>query len=260
MNKMPMLFIGHGSPMNAIEPDNIFNQGIVAEGQKLTKPKAILMISAHWYSRELQVMSGEQPSMMYDFHGFPDELNQVIYPAHGLPDLAAQVQQLIDEPVQLNAERGFDHGAWAVLKYLFPDADVPVVQLSIKRHQSPEWHIHIAKQLATLREQGVLIVGSGNIVHNLGAISWQHIKQVGAAFDWAVDFQTHINQAILSKDIATLAHYADFGQAAQLAVPTDEHYLPLLYIMALSDEHDTPRLFNDTYIGGSLSMTSVVLS
>ena len=237
MKKMPVLFVGHGSPMNVLDKENPFNQNFSLITQKFTKPKAILMISAHWYSSRLQVTSGVHPKMIYDFYGFPEELSQMQYPAPGSPELAEQVKSLLQpENVELNPTRGFDHGAWAVLKYLYPDADIPVVQLSLNRLQSAEWHFNLAKKLSALRKQGVLIIGSGNIVHNLRAISWEHIDQIGAGYDWA-----------------------QLGEKAELSVPTPDHYLPLLYIMALREPQDKIIFFNDKLIAGSLSMTSVLV-
>lgn len=172
MKKMPVLFVGHGSPMNVLEEENSFNQNFSQITQSFPKPKAILMISAHWYSSRLQVTSSERPEMIYDFYGFPEELSQVQYPAPGSPELAEQVRWLLQpENVALNPARGFDHGSWAVLKFLYPDADIPLVQLSLNRLQPAQWHFNLAKKLSALREQGVLIIGSGNIVHNLRAIS-----------------------------------------------------------------------------------------
>ena len=259
MKKMPVLFVGHGSPMNVLDKENPFNQNFSLITQNFTKPK-ILMISAHWYSSRLQVTSGEHPEMIYDFYGFPDELSQVQYPAPGSPELAKQVQSLLQpENVELNPTRGFDHGAWAVLKFLYPDADIPVVQLSLNRLQSAEWHFNLAKKLAALREQGVLIIGSGNIVHNLRAISWEHIDQIGAGYDWAFAFRETVNQAIATQDDKTLVHYDQLGEKAELSVPTPDHYLPLLYIMALREPQDDITFFNDNLIAGSLSMTSVLV-
>ena len=230
MKKMPVLFVGHGSPMNALDKENPFNQNFSLITQKFAKPKAILMISAHWYSSRLQVTSGKHPEMIYDFYGFPDELSQVQYLAPGSPELAEQVRSLLQpENVELNPTRGFDHGAWAVLKFLYPDADIPVVQLSLNRLQSAEWHFNLAKKLAALREQGVLIIGSGNIVHNA------------------------------TQDDKTLVHYEQLGEKAELSVPTPDHYLPLLYIMALREPQDEITFFNDNLIAGSLSMTSVLV-
>jgi len=260
MKKMPVLFVGHGSPMNVLDKENPFNQNFSLITQNVPKPKAILMISAHWYSSRLQVTSGEHPEMIYDFYGFPDELSQVQYPAPGSPELAKQVQSLLQpENVELNPTRGFDHGAWAVLKFLYPDADIPVVQLSLNSLKSAEWHFNLAKKLSTLRKQGVLIIGSGNIVHNLRAISWEHIDQIGAGYDWAFAFRETVNQAIATQDDETLVHYEQLGEKAELSVPTPDHYLPLLYIMALREPQDDITFFNDNLIAGSLSMTSVLV-
>jgi len=260
MKKMPVLFVGHGSPMNVLEKENPFNQNFRLITQNFPKPKAILMISAHWYSSRLQVTSGEHPEMIYDFYGFPEELSQVQYPAPGSPELAEQVRSLLQpENVDLNPTRGFDHGAWAVLKFLYPDADIPVVQLSLNRLQPAQWHFNLAKKLAVLREQGVLIIGSGNIVHNLRAISWEHIDQIGAGYDWAYAFRDHINHAMTTKNDDDLVHYEQFGEGAALSVPTPDHYLPLLYVMALRESDEKVAFFNDNLIAGSLSMTSVLV-
>ena len=258
MKKMPVLFVGHGSPMNVLDKGSPFNQNFGQITQTFEKPKAILMISAHWYSSRLQVTSGESPEMIYDFYGFPEELSQVKYPAKGSPELAEQVRSLLaPEPVEMNQTRGFDHGAWSVLKHLYPDADVPVVQLSINRSRPAEWHFELAKKLAPLREQGVLIIGSGNIVHNLRAISWEHVDQIGAGYDWAFAFRNEINQAIDEQNDDVLVHYEQLGKNAELAVPTPDHYLPLLYVMALREPQDKVEFFNDSLMAGSLSMTSV---
>lgn len=199
--------------------------------------------------------------MIYDFHGFPEELSQIVYPAKGSPEFALQLQQLLaPENVELNTTRGFDHGAWAVLKYLYPDADIPVVQLSLDRTKPAEWHFELAKKLRPLREQGVLILGSGDIVHNLRAISWEHIDQVGAGYDWAYEFRDAINGAIAENNVDALINFEKFGESAELSVPTPDHYLPLLYVMAQRDESDKVTLFNDKLVAGSISMTSVLVS
>lgn len=258
MNKLPALFVGHGSPMNAIEPNNVFNRGFQQITATFTKPKLILCISAHWYSPGLQVTSGQNPPMIYDFHGFPDELHQLVYPAPGSPQLAEQLRELLlPETVVLNNERGFDHGAWSVLSHLYPDADIPVVQLSLDRTKSAAWHFELAKKLRPLREQGVLILGSGDIVHNLRAISWEHMNHIGAGYDWAFEFRDVINQAIHANDTDALIHFERFGRSAELAVPTPDHYLPLLYVMAQRDPEESVELFNDLLVAGSISMTSV---
>ena len=260
MKKMPVLFVGHGSPMNVLDNENPFNQNLSLITQKFAKPKAILMISAHWYSSGLQVTSGEQPEMIYDFYGFPEELSQVQYPAPGSPELAEQVRSLLQpENMELNPTRGFDHGTWVVLKFLYPDADIPVVQLNLNRLQSAEWHFNLAKKLSALREQGVLIIGSGNIIHNLSVMSRAHINQIGAGYDWAFAFREAVNQAIVERDDDTLIHYERLGEKAMLSVPTPEHYLPFLCIMALREPDDAITFFNDNLVAGSLSMTSLLV-
>lgn len=257
MNKTPALFVGHGNPMNAIT-DNIFNQGFAEITRKFAKPKAVLCVSAHWYSAKLEVQSGANPPMIYDFHGFPDELYQVQYPAGGSPELAQRVAELLaGEGIVQNAERGYDHGAWAVLKHLYPEADIPVVQLSLDRTKPAEWHWQTAQKLKPLRDEGVLVLGSGDIVHNLGAIDWQRLDTLNAGFDWAFAFRDAINHAIENHDDDTLVRFEKLGEPARLSVPTSDHYLPLLYVMALRDPSDPITLFNDELVAGSLSMTSV---
>lgn len=260
MKKLPALFVGHGSPMNAIEPHNIINQGFREITASFDKPRAILCISAHWYIPKLALTSGENPPMIYDFHGFPDELHQMVYPAKGSPELAKEIQALLaPHTTELDEKRGFDHGMWSVLAHLYPDADIPVVQLSIDRSKPAIWHFELAQKLRPLREQGVLIVGSGDIVHNLGAISWQHMNTFGAGYDWAFSFRDAINQAIFDNDVEALIHFERFGESARLSVPTPDHYLPLLYIVAQRDDTDKVKLFNDLLVAGSISMTSVMI-
>lgn len=257
-NKTPALFLGHGNPMNVLESQNPFNQGFRQIAQTFEKPKAILMISAHWYENGLQIMSASEPQMIYDFYGFPEALYQVQYPAKGSPELVARVMNLLeDEGIRANDQRGFDHGAWAVLKFLYPEADVPVVQLSLDSSKSAQWHYQLAKKLTVLRDEGVLIVGSGDIVHNLRLIDWRNVHTIGAGFDWAFVFRDAINQALLNHQHDTLIDYIRLGETAALSVPTPDHYLPLLYVMAVSSPEDHIQLFNDELLGGSLSMTSV---
>ncbi len=255
MNKLPVLFLGHGNPMNVLEPDNRFNLGIADIGKTLPTPKAILMISAHWYDEKLQVSSSPNPPMIYDFYGFPQALYQVEYPAKGDVQLAQTISDLLhDDGIIQNGEQGFDHGMWTTLKYLYPNADILVVQLSIKRHQPMAWHIAIAQKLKALRSQGVLIVGSGNIVHNLRAVQFRG----GQAYEWASEFQHATNQAILTKDLHMLANYHALPHAS-LAVPTKEHYLPLIYIMAMAQSDEKVMMFNDEIDIASISMTSVAV-
>jgi 4,5-DOPA dioxygenase extradiol len=251
--KMPVLFVGHGSPMNAIE-DNEFSRAWVEVGQALPRPNAILCISAHWETAGTLVTAMEQPKTIHDFGGFPRELYAMQYPAPGSPELARLAQETVKKPqVRLDQTWGLDHGTWSVLCRIFPDADIPVVQLSLDRTQGPEFHYALGKELHALRNKGVLIIGSGNIVHNLRMIAWQDDK----AYDWAIEFDETIKQLILSGDHDSIIHYQKLGQAARLSVPTNEHYLPLLYVLALQDKQEQIRFFADRMSLGSLSMRSV---
>lgn len=254
-NRVPALFLGHGSPMNVLQPDLHFNQAIGAIGRELPRPKAIVMVSAHWYDG-LQITGIHNPEIIYDFYGFPDELYRVEYPVAGSPELAQTLQQLLPQ-ARIHPTRGLDHGTWAVLKFLYPNADVPVVQLGLDLTQPPAWHYQCAGSLRALREQGVLIIGSGNIVHNLRTMV-RH--EANVAYDWAADFRAYINQAMVDGNHQAIVDYLDFGDAARWSVPSPEHFLPLLYVLAQQDEHSQVRLFNDEIVMGSLSMTSVMVS
>lgn len=255
--RMPVLFIGHGSPMNAIE-ENVFVEGFRNAAEQLPKPKAILCISAHWETNGTFVTAMEKPRTIHDFGGFPEALFQVQYPAPGSPWLAAEVQNAVQKTtVQPDLHWGLDHGTWSVLKHFYPKADVPIVQLSIDRTKPAEWHYALAKQLAVLRNKGVLIIGSGNIIHNLRLVAWHKLDEPEYGFDWALSARETINEAINSGNHQKLINYKKLGKEVQLAVPTPEHYLPLLYVLALQDKNEQPLLFNDKAIGGSLSMTSV---
>lgn len=257
MTKTPALFVGHGSPMNAITPGNIFNQGFSQITQTFARPRLILCISAHWWGPGLKIQGAARPSMMYDFYGFPPELSQVVYPASGSPEFAAQLQALLaDDGATIDPGRGYDHGAWAVLKYLYPAADIPVVQMSLDATKPAAWHYALGQKLRPLREQGVLVLGSGDIVHNLRAISREHMDDI-AGYDWAYQFRDQINQAIEADDSQALMDIERFGQPAALSVPTPDHYLPLLYVMAQRQAGDAIAFFNDELVAGSISMTSV---
>ena len=257
---LPAIFVGHGSPMNAIDPASHYNRAFLQTATAIAKPQAILMVSAHWIGRDLRIMSGAHNPILYDFYGFPEALYEAEYPAPGAPELAARVGELLaGYPLHADPDRGLDHGAWAVLKFLYPDADIPVVQLSLNRLQPAQWHFNLAKKLSALREQGVLIIGSGNIVHNLRAISWEHIEQIGAGYDWAYAFRDRINHAMTTQNNDELVHYEQFGEGAALSVPTPDHYLPLLYVAALREPDEKVAFFNDHLIAGSLSMTSVLV-
>jgi len=250
--KMPVLFVGHGSPMNAIE-DTEFSLAWAEAGQSLPRPKAVLCISAHWETVGTHVTAAERPKTIYDFLGFPQALYEVSYPAPGSPALAGLVQRTLrTTPVRLDPGRGLDHGAWAVLCRMFPEADVPVVQLSLDRGKGPAFHYGLAQELRSLRDKGVLILGSGNIVHNLGRMAWEDM-----AFDWAVEFDQKMRQLIAAGDHDAIIHYENLGQAAHLSVPTREHFLPLLYVLALQDKGEELVFFAEKVTLGSMSMRSV---
>jgi len=252
--KMPTLFVGHGSPMNAIE-DNEFSRAWVEVGRALPKPRAILCVSAHWETPGVQVTAMERPPTIDDFYGFPQALYDVTYPAPGSPELARLVQTAVANlPVRLDLSWGLDHGAWSVLCRMFPDAQIPVVQFSLDRGLSPQAHYDLGRQLRDLRRKGVLIVGSGNIVHNLRRINWE-----GGAFDWALDFDDAMRRLILSGDHAAIIDYPKLGETAHLAIPTNEHFLPLLYILALQEKDEEVRFFAEKVSMGSLSMRSVLI-
>jgi 4,5-DOPA dioxygenase extradiol len=249
---MPVLFVGHGNPMNAIE-DNEYSRTWMNVGKELPRPNAILCVSAHWETRGTFVTGMDKPKTIHDFGGFPRELYECQYPAPGSPELARLTQETVKQAaVRLDQSWGLDHGTWSVMCRMFPKADIPVVQLSLDRTQSPEFHYALGKELLALRHKGVIIVGSGNIVHNLGVINWQ-----GGAYDWAIEFDDTIKQLILSGDHDSITHYQKLGQTARLAIPTNEHYLPLLYILALQEKQEPVRFFNDSIDMGSLSMRSI---
>ncbi len=255
--KMPVLFLGHGSPMNAIE-ENEFVTGFRTVGKQITKPNAILCISAHWETRGTFVTSMEKPRTIHDFGGFPKLLYDVEYPAPGSPDLAKQTKELVTKTIiGLDDKWGLDHGAWSVIKHLYPEADVPVIQLSLDRYQTPQYHYELAKELAALREKGILIIGSGNMVHNLGMVAWDKLNQPGFAFEWAAVASEKMKQGILNDDHQPLIDYNKQGKEFALSIPTPEHYLPLLYVLALKGKGEKASLFNDKALGGSLTMTSV---
>lgn len=254
--KMPVLFLGHGSPMNAIE-ENAFVQGFRKVSAEIASPRAILCISAHWQTRGTRVTALESPPTIHDFGGFPHELYEIQYPAPGSPELARETWELIKTtPVHLDDQWGLDHGAWTVIRHMYPNADVPVIQLSLDTNKSPGAHYQLARELATLRRHGVLIVGSGNLVHNLLLLAWNRLNE-NFAYDWAQEATDWMNTSILNGNHDLLIDYERQGKALQLAIPTPEHFLPLLYALALQDGTDDITLFNDQPVGGSLSMTSV---
>ena len=255
--KMPVLFLGHGSPMNAIE-ENEFVQGFRNIAGQIQKPSAILCISAHWETAGTYVTGMEHPRTIHDFGGFPRELYEVQYPAPGSPELARQTSKLVSKTeIHLDDKWGLDHGAWSVIKHLYPNADIPVIQLSLDYRQGPQYHYELAAELAALRQKGVLIIGSGNMVHNLRMVAWDKLNVTDFAFDWAAEAREKMNRSILEGDHASLVNFQRQGKAFQLAIPTPEHYLPLLYTLALQEKNEKIELFNDKAVAGALTMTSV---
>ena len=259
--RMPVLFIGHGSPMNAIE-DNEFSKGWQEAAKALPKPKAILCISAHWETWGTLVTAMEKPKTIHDFGGFPQGLYDVQYPAPGSPWLADETRATIQNvAVGLDSDWGLDHGCWSVLSRMYPQADIPVVQLSLDYTKKPQEHYTLAKELLPLRQKGVLILGSGNIVHNLRRIAlkdnnWDNFNQP-YGLDWALEASALFKKLIDEDNHQALIDYHLLGPFVQLAVPTPEHYLPMLYTIALKQEHETISYFNDQPVAGSLTMTSL---
>lgn len=253
--KMPVVFVGHGNPMNAIE-DNEFSRAWQQVGKQLRKPNAILCISAHWETRGTYLTGMDKPKTIHDFGGFPRALFEYQYPAPGSPALAQLTKESIKKAlVELDQDAwGLDHGTWSVLTRMFPHADIPVVQLSLDRTQPSEFHYALGKELRALRDRGVLIVGSGNLVHNLGLAFFED-----KAYDWALEFDETAKRLMESGDHKSLVNYKNLGQAAQLAIPTNEHYLPLLYILSLQDKGEQVHFFADKVTAGSLSMRSVLI-
>ena len=257
MNTMPAIFLGHGNPMNAIST-NAYTEAWTAIGRSIPRPKAVLAVSAHWYVPFCALTSNPMPRTIHDFGGFPKKLFQVQYPAPGSPDLAERVKNLLTSvPASLDDTWGLDHGAWSVLKHVYPDADIPVVQLSIDETKPPRFHYELGRRLAPLREQGVLVVGSGNIVHNLTAYAWGSRK--AEPFDWAVRFEARARDLLVKGDDDPLVDYPALGQDAQLSIPTPDHYLPLLYVLGLRRPKDKVTFPVEGVDGGSISMLGVQL-
>ena len=258
--RMPVLFVGHGSPMNGIE-NNEFSDYWAKLGQELDVPSAVLCISAHWLTKGTHVTAMNKPKTIHDFGGFPKELYEVQYPAPGNPELAAEISSIVQfTNVGLNHDWGLDHGCWSVVKSMYPDANIPVVQLSIDYYKPAEYHYSLAKELASLRKKGVLIIGSGNMVHNLRRVDWQNMHTANFGFDWAKEINETFKSKIEHADHQALIQYEKLGEAGKLAIPTPDHYFPLLYSLALQENKDTIEFFNDKYVGGSLSMTSVKIT
>lgn len=253
--KMPILFLGHGSPMNAIE-ENEFVKGFRKISTEIPTPSAVLCISAHWETKGTFVTAMEKPRTIHDFGGFPQELFDVQYPAEGSPKLAEEISTLTQKTqIELDHSWGLDHGTWSVVKHLYPNANIPVLQLSLDHTKDAKYHYELAKELNALRQKGVLIIGSGNIVHNLGMVEWRKLnEQFG--FDWAIHTNEKIKEYVLDENYNNLIDYKNQGKEFLLSIPTPEHYLPLLYILGLKNKSDQVKIFNDKPVAGSLTMTS----
>jgi 4,5-DOPA dioxygenase extradiol len=255
-NRLPVLFFGHGNPMNALERNPYTNAWRLL-GASIPRPKAILAVSAHWYTRGTSVTAMEKPRTIHDFGGFPQALFEVQYPAPGDPVLAARVRdRLAPVGVSLDESWGLDHGTWSVLVHAYPDADVPVVQLSIDGTKPPQFHYELAKRLAPLRDEGVLIFGSGNVVHNLGLIQW---AEGSKPYDWAIRFNDTVRGHLAARHHEPLIEYDRLGEEARLSVPTPDHYLPLLYIIALQRLDETISFPVDGIEHGSIGMLSAMV-
>lgn len=254
---MPVLFIGHGSPMNGIE-DNPFSRGWKEMASSIPLPKAVLVISAHWLTRGTKVTAMEFPKTIHDFGGFPDELFKVLYPAPGNPALAEETVSIVKSTtVGLDHDWGLDHGAWTVVRHMYPAAEIPVLQFSIDYTRDTAYHYALAKELYMLRKKGVLIIGSGNMVHNLGMVAWDKLDAGNYGYDWAIHMNAKFKELISNESFDKLINYRSLGREALLAIPTPEHYWPLIYTLGLKGSKDQISFFNDQLVGGSLTMTSV---
>ncbi|WP_253271537.1 4,5-DOPA dioxygenase extradiol [Flavihumibacter sp. ZG627] len=254
---MPVLFIGHGSPMNGIE-DTAFSRRWKAMAKEIPTPAAVLVVSAHWFSRGTKITAMDFPKTIHDFGGFPQELFDVQYNAPGNPELAKETAALVHSAqVELDHDWGLDHGTWTVVRHMYPEANIPVLQLSIDYTKGPQYHYELAKELMALRKKGVLIIGSGNMVHNLRMVAWDKLNENEFGFDWALQMNSRFKELIMDNDHQSLINYQRLGREAMLAIPTPEHYLPLLYTLGLKKTNDAVSFFNDKAVAGSLTMTSV---
>lgn len=253
---MPALFVGHGSPMNGIE-DNSFSQYWKKLATEIAKPKAILCVSAHWLTKGTFITASEKPPTIHDFGSFPKELFAVKYAAPGNPELAKETAGIITKTtVGLDTEWGMDHGTWTILRHMYPEADIPVLQLSIDYYQGAQYHYELAQQLVSLRKKGMLIIGSGNMVHNLRMVAWERLNE-SYGFDWALEINELFKKKITENDHKALINYNTLHDQWSKAIPTPDHYLPLIYTLGLKNEKDSISFFNDQAMAGSLTMTSV---
>ena len=254
---MPVLFIGHGSPMNGIE-DTAFSRRWSQMAKEIPTPKAVLVVSAHWFTKGTKITAMDFPKTIHDFGGFPQELFDVQYPAPGNPVLAKETAELLHSAhVEFDHDWGLDHGAWTIIRHMYPEANIPVLQLSIDYTKGPQYHYDLAKELNVLRKKGVLIIGSGNMVHNLRMVAWDRLNDPEYAYDWAIQMNNKFKELIQAGDHKPLINYSSLGKEAMLAIPTPEHYLPLMYTLGLKSSKDDVSFFNDKAVGGSLTMTSV---
>lgn len=252
--KMPVLFVGHGSPMNAIE-DNEFTAAWEKLPDKIPVPSAILVISAHWYTSGTRTHDDVQPKTVYDMYGFPRKLYQMTYPAKGSPELARRTAKMLSVPVEIDNGWGFDHGAWSVLCRMYPKADIPIFQLSVDQDAPPEVHFRLGQELGALREEGVLIMGSGNVVHNLALVDWG----MEGGFPWALEFDEYIKESILQRRFDDVVRFEKAGSPAKHAFYTPEHFYPLLYVLGASRQEDKVHVFNEGCLMGAMSMTGYLL-
>ncbi|MBI2284459.1 MAG: 4,5-DOPA dioxygenase extradiol [Bacteroidetes bacterium] len=258
-NRMPVLFVGHGSPMNGIE-DTEFSRRWTQMAKEIPVPKAVLVISAHWFTKGTRITAMDFPKTIHDFGGFPQALFDVQYNAPGNPALAKETVELLHSAsVTLDHDWGLDHGAWTVVRHMYPEANIPVLQLSIDYTKGPQYHYDLAKELYALRKKGVLIIGSGNMVHNLRMVAWDKLNDAAYAYDWALQMNDKFKELIQAGDHRSLINYTALGREAMLAIPTPEHYLPLMYTLGVKTDKDKISFFNDKAVGGSLTMTSVRL-
>ena len=254
---MPVLFIGHGSPMNGIE-DNQFSQRWRKMAEEIPTPSAVLVISAHWLSQGTRITAMDFPKTIHDFGGFPQAVFEVQYPAPGDRKLAEETASLITSTqVELDHDWGLDHGTWTIVRHMYPEAEIPVLQLSIDYTRGPKYHFELAKELTGLRKKGVLIIGSGNMVHNLRMVAWDKINEPEFGYDWVLELNEKFKKHIVEENYDPLINYQLLGREAGLAIPTPEHYMPLLYTLGIRGAKDEVSFFNDKAVAGSLTMTSV---
>lgn len=251
-NKMPVLFVGHGSPMNAIE-NNIYSRSWIEIAKNIPKPKAIISISAHWYTTGSKISDSKTHKTVYDIYGFPDELYKIVYNSPGSPELAHKTQKLISNKVDIDNNWGLDHGTWSVLHIMYPNADIPVLQLSVDISAPPDEHFRIGREIKSLRDEGVLIFASGNVVHNLSRVNWQMENR---GYPWAEEFDNYIKNNIETRNFEDVINYNKSGAIADMSFTTPEHFYPLLYVLGASEKNDRLAIFNNSCTLGALSMTS----